>query len=154
MLRSQHGFTAVEVAVVSVILLALAATAFPIYSGYMDDAAVSQAKADCAIIANAVQMYHRDTNQWPPDQPLGKEVPELFAAPGPYLVNFPKGPKKMIRTEGADSGVYRYEKQTKGSNDRARVTCYGLNKTLQTVWDDYYVPEGKDDIIEFLNRVP
>ncbi|MDR2578671.1 MAG: prepilin-type N-terminal cleavage/methylation domain-containing protein [Chitinispirillales bacterium] len=53
-LRNNKGFTLVEVIVVAVIVLILAAVAIPLYNGYIKDSRVSVASSTAGTIASAL----------------------------------------------------------------------------------------------------
>jgi prepilin-type N-terminal cleavage/methylation domain-containing protein len=64
-MKGHKGFTLIELAVVLAIIAVLAAILTPIAIGYIDQARVARAMADAKTIAQAVQLYRRDTGYYP-----------------------------------------------------------------------------------------
>jgi len=54
LLKNNKGFTLVEVIVVAVIVLVLAAVAIPLYNGYINDSRMSVAESNAGAIASAM----------------------------------------------------------------------------------------------------
>ncbi|HHT62595.1 MAG TPA: prepilin-type N-terminal cleavage/methylation domain-containing protein [Clostridia bacterium] len=65
MIKSDKGFTLIELMVVVVILGILAAIAIPRFADKSQQAAGAAQKADIKILQNAVDMYYYDHNTWP-----------------------------------------------------------------------------------------
>lgn len=90
-LKSQKGFTLLELLVIVVILSILAAIAI---ANYQEAVAIANGKAILAnlrVINDAIERYHFDTNRYPKDAgPKGLE--ELVSAG--YIAAIPKGIKK------------------------------------------------------------
>jgi len=64
-MKSNKGFTLLEVAVVLAVIAILAAILTPIVTSYIDQARVTRAQADVKKIAEAVNLYKRDTGVYP-----------------------------------------------------------------------------------------
>jgi prepilin-type N-terminal cleavage/methylation domain-containing protein len=64
-MRSNRGFTLLEMAVVLAVIAILAAILTPIVTGYIDQARVTRANSDTKKIAQAVLLYKRDTSVFP-----------------------------------------------------------------------------------------
>ncbi|HLH31846.1 MAG TPA: type II secretion system protein GspG, partial [Terriglobia bacterium] len=64
-MKSNKGFTLIELAVVLAIIAVLAAILTPMALNYIDQARVSRAMADAKTIAQAVQLYRKDTGYYP-----------------------------------------------------------------------------------------
>jgi len=63
--KSNKGFTLIELAVVLAIIAVLAAILTPIVTNYLDQARVSRAMDDASTIADSVRLYKRDTGYYP-----------------------------------------------------------------------------------------
>ena len=99
-MKSQKGFTLVELLVVVVIIGVLAAIAVPKFTGATDEAKIAKVKADLRTIASAVILYQAKNNGTIPD-----DVATLKA--GGYLTNEPKdeGSTPAFYTISSDKGV-------------------------------------------------
>jgi prepilin-type N-terminal cleavage/methylation domain-containing protein len=64
-MKTNKGFTLIEVAVVLAIIAILAAILTPIVTSYIDQSRDTRAGADVKKIAEAVLLYKRDTSKWP-----------------------------------------------------------------------------------------
>lgn len=64
-MKTNKGFTLIELAVVLAIIAVLAAILTPLVTNYLDQARVSRAMADTKTIADAVRLYKRDTGYYP-----------------------------------------------------------------------------------------
>lgn len=98
--RSNRGFTLIEVLVVVVILAILAAIVVPRVIGRTDDAMVAKAKADVQGLSTALNLYKLDNFTYPStDQGLDALVQKPGGAPeaanwrsGGYIDRLPKDP--------------------------------------------------------------
>lgn len=59
------GFTLIEMAIVILIIAVLVATLTPIAANYVEQARVSRAQADVAVIGDAISRYEKDTGRYP-----------------------------------------------------------------------------------------
>lgn len=66
-LRSDDGFTLIEVLIVVVIVAILAAISVPIYVQYVEGARAADPQATIGAIYNASKMYYQDTSEYPTD---------------------------------------------------------------------------------------
>ncbi len=64
-MKANRGFTLIELAVVLAIIAVLAAILTPLVTSYIDQARTTRAAADVRAIAQAAQLYKRDTGQYP-----------------------------------------------------------------------------------------
>jgi len=64
-MRTNKGFTLIELAVVLAIIAVLAAVLTPLVTNYLDQARTSRAMADTKTIVDAVRTYKRDTGYYP-----------------------------------------------------------------------------------------
>lgn len=92
MIKSDKGFTLIELMVVVVILGILAAIAIPRFADKSKKAADAAQKADIKILQNAVDMYYYDHKTWP-----SEDMSEL--APN-YVKEVPSNKYKLIRSTG------------------------------------------------------
>jgi len=98
--RSNMGFTLIEVLVVVVILAILASIVVPKIIGHTDDAMIAKAKADVQGIATALNLYKLDNFTYPStDQGLEALVSKPGGSPeaanwrsGGYLQRLSKDP--------------------------------------------------------------
>ncbi|MFH1863214.1 MAG: prepilin-type N-terminal cleavage/methylation domain-containing protein [bacterium] len=66
-LRSDEGFTLIEVLIVVVIVAILAAISVPIYIQYVEGARAADPQATIGAIYNACKMYRQDQGEYPTD---------------------------------------------------------------------------------------
>ena len=64
-MKTDNGFTLIELAVVLAIIAVLAAILTPMAINYIDQSRISRAMADAKTIAQAVQLYRKDTGYYP-----------------------------------------------------------------------------------------
>jgi len=64
-MKSNKGFTLIEMAVVLAIIAILAAVLTPLVTSYIDQARTARATADTSSIAKAYILHYRDTAYWP-----------------------------------------------------------------------------------------
>jgi len=67
MWKKGKGFTLIELMVVIAIILILALIAIPAYRNMQDRARKSRVQSDLRTLANALQMFYTDWNQYPVD---------------------------------------------------------------------------------------
>jgi prepilin-type N-terminal cleavage/methylation domain-containing protein len=65
-MKANKGFTLLEVAVVLAIIAILAAILTPIVTSYIDQARITRADNDVKKIAQAINLFKRDTGVYPP----------------------------------------------------------------------------------------
>lgn len=65
-MRTEKGFTLIEMAVVLAIIAILAAILTPILTSYIDQARTTRATNDVRKIADGLNLFYRDTGVWPP----------------------------------------------------------------------------------------
>src|SRR5215831_6794834 len=70
-MKTNKGFTLIEVAVVLAAIAILAAILTPIVTSYIDQARLTRANADTKKIAEAILLYKRDTGLWPAYDTVG-----------------------------------------------------------------------------------
>ncbi|MFC1704066.1 type II secretion system major pseudopilin GspG [Candidatus Omnitrophota bacterium] len=97
-IKTKKGFTFVELMVVIVILVILAATAVPRLVGRTDQARIAAASADIeANIATALALYELDNGRYPTtEQGLQALVTEPTSSPVPSSWNGPYLKKKRV----------------------------------------------------------
>ncbi len=64
-LKSQAGFTLVEVIVIAAILAILAGVLVPMVFSQIDQAKISRAESDCKSISSAILAFRKDLGIWP-----------------------------------------------------------------------------------------
>lgn len=98
--RTQQGFTLIEIMVVMVILGLLVAIVAPNIMGRSDQAKVTVAKTQMSNIANALDLYRLDNSHYPSTQqglkalvskPSGSPEPKNYNPDG-YLKSVPEDP--------------------------------------------------------------
>lgn len=98
--RTQQGFTLIEIMVVMVILGLLVAIVAPNIMGRSDQAKVTVAKTQMSNIANALDLYRLDNSHYPSTQqglkalvtkPSGSPEPQNYNPDG-YLKTVPEDP--------------------------------------------------------------
>lgn len=62
---NNKGMTLIELAVVLAIIAVLAAVLTPVVTNYIEQSRIARAQSDVRTIAEAVALYHRDTNRYP-----------------------------------------------------------------------------------------
>lgn len=107
LLKSDKGFTLIELMVVVIILGILAAVAIPKFVSKSDDAKLNRVYADLKTISNAVELYHFDQNHFPADTSVLES--------SKYLKNKPSDPWNANGkyTINGDGSVY-FENDLKG----------------------------------------
>ena len=65
-MKTNKGFTLIEVAVVLAIIAILAAILTPIVTAYIDQGRATRAAADVSKISSGILLFKRDTGVWPP----------------------------------------------------------------------------------------
>ena len=99
-LRTQQGFTLIEIMVVVAIIAILAAIVVPQVVGRVDDARVQRAKADVQTLSQALSIYKLDNYHYPStDQGLDALIHKPGGQPdapnwksGGYVAQLPKDP--------------------------------------------------------------
>jgi type II secretion system protein G len=145
-LRSNSGFTILELIVNVAIIGILSAIAIPAYIAFRDRAKIAQAKSDLHHIQLAIEQLAIDTNKWPGPNEVGKvadkEVWDLNSSDaglvngdqtkfpgwkGPYLQSVPKDPW---------GSNYFFDPDYKiGGTDYAVVGSFGPNKCCKNTYD-------------------
>jgi general secretion pathway protein G len=64
-LKSQAGFTLIEVIVIAAILAILAGVLVPMVFSQIDQAKEARAEADCKSISSAIMVFRKDLGAWP-----------------------------------------------------------------------------------------
>ena len=64
-MKSNRGFTLIELAVVLAVIAVLAAILTPLVTSYIDQARITRAQTDVRAIAQSFQLHKRDTNEYP-----------------------------------------------------------------------------------------
>lgn len=89
-MKSDKGFTLIELMVVVIILGILAAVAIPRFTGRTEQAKKNAAYADLKAISSALELYYFDEDAYPEDNGSG-ELPDVLVGEG-YLQSIPKDP--------------------------------------------------------------
>jgi len=138
-LRSQKGFTLIEILLVVVIIGVLAAMIIPNFAGKSEDAKVAAARADIeANLATALDMYEIETGHYPTteqglkallEKPTTAPVPDNWK--GPYL-------KKRRMPKDPWGNPYAYTSPGVHNTDSYDLSSYGPDKV-----------ESADDIVNW-----
>ena len=121
--RSNHGFTLLEIIVVVAIIAILAAYIAPKVTGRVDDARISKAKSDIRVLESSLELYKLDNFVYPSSD-QGLEA----------LVNKPSGSntrnwrdggyiKKLTKDPWGNEYLYVYP----GSNGEFDVSSLGAD---------------------------
>ncbi|NMA14813.1 MAG: type II secretion system major pseudopilin GspG [Clostridia bacterium] len=117
-MKSDKGFTLIELMVVVIILGILAAVAIPRFTGRTEKAKENAAYADLKAISNALELYYFDEDAYPNDNGSG-ELPEVLVNEG-YLQSIPEDPwgesYKYTRIENEGDDNYPYALYSHGSD--------------------------------------
>jgi prepilin-type N-terminal cleavage/methylation domain-containing protein len=104
--RNRRGFTIIELLMVIVALAIMAGIVIPQVSGAVDDAKQGAMLANLHEVTNAIERYRMDHSGLPPDQVVGRRLPQLTSRTnvdgdigsgpgfiyGPYVKELPANP--------------------------------------------------------------
>lgn len=95
-MNRQHGFSLIELIIVSVILMLLAITAFPYFQNALIRAHTAKINSDFHLIKNSLEMYRTDHRMYPWQHGIVnlRLIDEVFelTTPVAYLEQIPQNP--------------------------------------------------------------
>jgi len=143
-IRSDRGFTMIEILAVLGIIAVLAAVMTPSILKHIKDSKISRATKDCEMIATAMASFYKDTGRWPTDldnnhRPSDQEVRLLWTNTG-------ETPGQTNNTIGWTNLNPRdtFENQLVLNTPRGRARN-AYPTTGQNKWDGPYQNEFKAD---------
>ncbi|MBE3584723.1 MAG: type II secretion system protein GspG [Thermoanaerobacter sp.] len=118
-LRNEKGFTMIEMMVVLVIIAVLIAGGIKFYSGYMENARVTKAKAQISTMQAALDSYYAEKSEYP------DTVDELLNAGIRVATGSTSNPFKL---EATDPWGENYEYKVSGTGNNQYSVYTGHNK--------------------------
>jgi len=91
-MKAKGGFTLIEILLVTIIILVLAATVMPRLAGRSQEARIARANVDIANISTALDLYELDNGKYPDS--LDTLLKKTEDDKGPYLKRKPIDPWK------------------------------------------------------------
>lgn len=88
-LRSEKGFTLIEVIVVAGIIAILAGILVPLIFKEIDESRIMRANADIGSVSSAILVFKKDTGQWPVMDPTCNANGTLLVGSGVVPANLP-----------------------------------------------------------------
>lgn len=149
-LKSNHGFTILELIVNVAIIGILSAIAIPAYIAFRDRAKIAQAKSDLHHLQLAIEQLASDTEKWPGPNNVGKtanqEVWNLNNSNAGLVATnggFPNWKGPYMSSVGKDpwgSNYFFDPDYTMSGTKYAVVGSFGPNKCCRNAYDS-------DDIV-------
>ena len=121
-LRSNQGFTLLEIIVVVAIIAILAAYIAPKVAGRVDDARIAKAKSDIRVLESSLELYKLDNFAYPSTE-QGLEALVNKPSGGTELKNWREG--GYIKKLNKDPWGNEYRYQYPGSNGEFDVFSLG-----------------------------
>ena len=126
MVKSQRGFTLLEIIVVVTIIAILAAYIAPKIAGRTDDARIAKAKSDIRVLESSMELYKLDNFSYPTtDQGLDALVNKPSGA---ELKHWRKG--GYIKKLSKDPWGNEYQYQIPGANGEFDIYSYGSDSAV------------------------
>ncbi len=126
MQRSQRGFTLIELLIVVAIIAILAAIAVPNFLEAQTRAKLSRIKNDHRVIANAMELYFSEWNDYPERNDESMLAPGgntslsglvRLTTPVAYITSIPLDPFGRERSGEGSAGALTYEMASTGCSD-------------------------------------
>ena len=130
-IRSQKGFTLLEIIVVLAVLGALAAMLTPVVFRYIDDANRTRAQGDANTMAAAIQQMYKDTGRW-----------AFYAS----------GTGKLTYTTGTDAAILTSNTGCTGAP--AVMTCDTTSPITGGAWGSFATQKATSLTSQLISNTP
>jgi len=143
MWRKGKGFTLIELMVVIAIILILALIAIPAYRNMQDRARKSRVQSDLRTLANALQMFFTDWNQYPPQTTAARLKNDNAGAELMGLTGATINVSTKMSATGEKGGIHYIEKLPIDPFDVNAGSYYYLsdaNGTKYVMWSETTAP--------------
>ncbi len=138
-IKSERGFTLIEIVVILAVIAIITAALVPRISGIMDDAKVSRAKSEVETIGMAILRFNANTGKWPARTSAGTDNTLITLVSGNATIPVPASGYTGGGANNFGSGTQDYLENHLRNNSPGGISTAAYPTTGISRWNGPYL---------------